>query len=133
MIEHDPAIARLGDWVLEQALSQGVSWLVRGLCGGLSVNIAALELRDPEFPDRLQSLFARHPRVAPARVRLEVLERAALADLSTVTRTMQTCRSIGVDFALDDFGTGYSSLSFLKRLPASTLKIDRSFVETMLE
>lgn len=133
MIEHDPAIARLGDWVLEQALSQGVSWLARGLCGGLSVNIAALELRDPEFPDRLQSLFARHPRVAPARVRLEVLERAALADLSTVTRTMQTCRSIGVDFALDDFGTGYSSLSFLKRLPASTLKIDRSFVETMLE
>jgi len=133
MIEHDPAIARLGDWVLEQALSQGVSWLADGLCGGLSVNIAALELRDPAFPDRLQSLFARHPRVAPARIRLEVLERAALSDLSTVARTMHSCRSIGVDFALDDFGTGYSSLSFLKRLPASTLKIDRSFVANMLQ
>jgi len=74
----------------------------------------------------------RHPGIDPSRLKLEVLESAALADIAAVTATMEACRALGVEFALDDFGTGYSSLTYLKRLPASTLKIDRSFVADML-
>jgi EAL domain-containing protein (putative c-di-GMP-specific phosphodiesterase class I) len=99
----------------------------------VSVNVSAFELRDPAFPDRVRRALGRHPGVHPSRLKLEVLESAALADIAAVTATMDACRAMGVEFALDDFGTGYSSLTYLKRLPATTLKIDRSFVANMLE
>jgi len=71
--------------------------------------------------------------VRPACLELEVLETSALQDIVHVSEIMKACRDIGVNFALDDFGTGYASLSYLKRLPAHTLKIDQSFILTMLD
>jgi EAL domain-containing protein (putative c-di-GMP-specific phosphodiesterase class I) len=65
-------------------------------------------------------------------IELEVLETAALADLNAASRAIQACAERGISCALDDFGTGYSSLSYLRRLPVSTLKIDRSFISNML-
>jgi EAL domain-containing protein (putative c-di-GMP-specific phosphodiesterase class I) len=65
-------------------------------------------------------------------IELEVLETAALDDLDAASRAIQACARRGISFALDDFGTGYSSLSYLRKLPVSTLKIDRSFVSNML-
>ena len=132
-IEETPVVAELGDWVLDEALRRCGAWGAIGLCGGVSVNVSAFELRDPAFPDRVRRALGRHPGVHPSRLKLEVLESAALADIAAVTATMDACRAMGVEFALDDFGTGYSSLTYLKRLPASTLKIDRSFVANMLE
>ena len=74
------------------------------------------------------------PRVMVARhLVLEVLETAALADIDYTCELMQRCRALGVRFALDDFGTGYSTFTYLKRLPLDQLKIDRSFVQQMLE
>jgi EAL domain-containing protein (putative c-di-GMP-specific phosphodiesterase class I) len=64
---------------------------------------------------------------------LEVLETAALADIDYTCELMQRCRALGVRFALDDFGTGYSTFTYLKRLPLDQIKIDRSFVQNMLE
>jgi diguanylate cyclase (GGDEF)-like protein/PAS domain S-box-containing protein len=132
-IEETPVVAELGDWVLDEALRRCGAWGAIGLCGGVSVNVSAFELRDPAFPDRVRRALGRHPGVHPSRLKLEVLESAALADIAAVTATMDACRAMGVEFALDDFGTGYSSLTYLKRLPATTLKIDRSFVANMLE
>lgn len=131
-VEDHPVIAELGDWVLDEALRRCAGWAASGLCGGVSVNVSAFELRDPAFPARVRSALERHPGIDPSRLKLEVLESAALADIAAVTATMEACRALGVEFALDDFGTGYSSLTYLKRLPASTLKIDRSFVADML-
>ena len=62
-----------------------------------------------------------------------MLETSALGELAHVSQVIQDCRAMGVSMALDDFGTGYSSLTYLKRLPVTTLKIDRSFVRNMLE
>jgi EAL domain-containing protein (putative c-di-GMP-specific phosphodiesterase class I) len=61
-----------------------------------------------------------------------VLETAAIADIDLAVSILQGCRELGVHFALDDFGTGYSSLTYLRKLPIDTLKIDQSFVRTML-
>jgi EAL domain-containing protein (putative c-di-GMP-specific phosphodiesterase class I) len=77
--------------------------------------------------------MAAHPSVAAGALELEVLETSALDDVSQVSKLIEACTALGVDFALDDFGTGYSSLTYLKRLRVKTLKIDQSFVRDMLE
>ena len=132
-IEDQPEIIRLGDWVLERALQHCSAWARAGQCAAVSVNMSARELRDPGFAERIRSALARHPDLPTSALRLEVLETAALDDLDQVAENIARCRELGVSFALDDFGTGYSSLTYLRSLPISTIKIDRSFVARMLE
>jgi diguanylate cyclase (GGDEF)-like protein len=132
LIEDDPAILELGNWVMEQALHWGSRWLDAGLCAGISVNVSARELLDPGFSTRLCARLGRYPQLPTGALRLEVLESAALHDLDQVKATMQACCAAGVSFALDDFGTGYSSLAYLRQLPVSVIKIDRSFVQQIL-
>tara|TARA_R110002049_G_scaffold52463_2_gene146878 strand:+ start:6583 stop:7059 length:477 start_codon:yes stop_codon:yes gene_type:complete len=74
-----------------------------------------------------------HPDVSPHNLELEVLETSALDDVMQVSDTMYACRHLGVHFTLDDFGTGYSSLTYLRHLPASLIKIDKSFIRDMLD
>jgi hypothetical protein len=65
---------------------------------------------------------------------LEILENSVLGDVNSITQIIQICQNtLGVSFALDDFGTGYSSLTHLRNLPASTIKIDQSFIRDMLD
>jgi diguanylate cyclase (GGDEF)-like protein/PAS domain S-box-containing protein len=130
--EHSLAI-ELGEWVIESALSQMEKWRETGLEIPVSVNVGALQLQQPDFADQLSRLLAAHPTLKPFSLEIEVLETSALQDVAQTSQVLNACHSIGVRFALDDFGTGYSSLTYLKRLPASTLKIDQSFVCDMLE
>ena len=132
VLEHHPLGAALGEWVIDAALAQMACWQELGVRVPVSVNIAANHLQRADFARRLEILLALHPEVTPSMLQLEVLESSALEDMSHVARVMNTCVRLGVGFALDDFGTGYSSLTYLKRLPAETLKIDRSFVHDML-
>ncbi len=123
----------MGDWVLEQALDQLAHWQRMGLDLSVSVNVSARHLQEPDFAQRVAELLARHTRPLGARLELEVLETAALADVAYTSSLMERCRLLGLRFALDDFGTGYSTLTYLKRLPVDVLKIDRSFVHSMLD
>ena len=132
-IEGHALSVNLGEWVLDTALQQMEDWLAMGLDLPVSVNISAYHLQEHNFSDRLKTLLAAHPTVPHGHLELEVLETAALDELSQVATVMRECASFGVGFALDDFGTGYSSLTYLKRLPAQVLKIDQSFVRDMLE
>jgi len=131
-IEDQPEISLLGDWVLGQALRHCSAWMRAGLAAAVSVNMSARELRDPGFAERIGAALALHPDLPASALRLEVLETTALEDLEQVAQNIAHCRELGVSFALDDFGTGYSSLTYLRRLPISTIKIDRSFVARML-
>lgn len=131
LIEDEEVILELGEFVLEQALHWGSTWHANGTVPRINVNVSARELLDPQFPERLRRVLNAHPSMAPEALTLEVLESAALADLSSADTTLRRCRELGVQFALDDFGTGYSSLTYLQRLPVSMLKIDRSFVAGM--
>ncbi len=133
VIEDHPLAIELGEWVIDSALAQMEGWRARGLDIPVSVNVGALQLQQPDFVDRLTKLLAAHPTLKPFSLEIEVLETSALQDVAQTSQVLNACHSIGVLFALDDFGTGYSSLTYLKRLPASILKIDQSFVCDMLE
>ena len=133
VIENHPLIDRLGEWVIEKALTQMEGWNREGLRIPVGVNIAAHHLQQPDFIESLRSLLAAHPSIPPSMLELEILETSALDDVARVSRVLASCRDIGVSIALDDFGTGYSSLTYFKRLPVNTLKIDRSFVRDVLD
>ncbi len=132
-IENHPLSVTVGEWVIATALEQLLRWRSQGLQVSVSVNIAARQLQQVDFPERLAQLLARFPGVEPNLLELEILETSALEDLGQVYQTIQACQLMGVRFALDDFGTGYSSLTHLRKLPAEVIKIDQSFVRDMLD
>ena len=134
VIENHTMMIEIGEWVIDTALTQIGQWqaMALDLPVSTSVNIAAVQLMQPGFIQTLTDLLAAHPNVEPRYLELEMLETSALEDVNHVSIIMNDCMSLGVHFALDDFGTGYSSLTYLRRLPASLIKIDQSFVKDML-
>ena len=131
--EQTGLILPLGDWVLEVACAQLVTWSAQPITERLTVavNVSARQFRHPEFTNQLLALL-RISGANPYRLKLEITESLLLSDIDDAIAKMGELRSIGVNFALDDFGTGYSSLSYLKRLPLDQLKIDQSFVRDVL-
>jgi diguanylate cyclase (GGDEF)-like protein/PAS domain S-box-containing protein len=134
VIESNPMMIEIGEWVIDSALRQIRKWQEIGHSPpiSISVNIAAVQLQQPDFTQKLTKLLAAHPDVEPRYLELEVLETSALDNVHHVSETMNDCKALGISFALDDFGTGYSSLTYLRRLPVSVIKIDMSFVQHML-
>jgi len=128
VIEFHPLAIEVGEWVINTALKQKAIWRTVGLDIPVSVNLSARQLQQTDFVERLRNILSAHPNIQPGDLELEVLETSALEDLTRVSQAIEACRDIGVGFALDDFGTGYSSLTYLKRLPVSQIKIDKSFV-----
>jgi diguanylate cyclase (GGDEF)-like protein/PAS domain S-box-containing protein len=132
LIEGHHLIDDIGIWVAGRALAQMEQWRQAGIRMPVSINLAPNQLQDARFPTVLRELLARYPHIAPGDLELEILETSAMQDIDAVSRVMQSCRQLGVQFSIDDFGTGYSSLTYLKRLPVCMLKIDQSFVRDML-
>jgi len=134
VIENHSMSIEMGEWVIDTVLTQISQWQEMGLNLPIStsVNIAAVQLQQTDFTDKLTTQLAAHPDVEPHYLELEVLETSALDDVQHVSTVMKECMALGVNFSLDDFGTGYSSLTYLRRLPASLIKIDQSFVRDML-
>ena len=114
-------------------MAQLDAWAQLGHAWMLSVNIAARHSHRADFVENMRQLLAQYPRVPSHLLELEILESAALQDVGHMREVMQGCQALGVCVALDDFGTGFSSLSYLKRLPAETIKIDRMFVDGILD
>lgn len=131
--EHHDIICDIGHWVLRESLRQQRIWALAGLRVGMSVNIAAHHFLARDFVPALTATLEEHRTSLPDSppLELEILESAALEDIEGMIAVIRQCQALGVRFALDDFGTGYSSLTYLKRLPCDTLKIDRSFIQTM--
>ena len=134
VIENNPMMIELGEWVINTALTQMSQWQAMDLGFPLntSVNICPIQLQQTNFIDRLATLLAAHSDVEPQYLELEVLETSALEDVHHVSKIMNACIALGIRFSLDDFGTGYSSLTYLRRLPANLIKIDQTFVRDML-
>jgi diguanylate cyclase (GGDEF)-like protein len=113
--------------VLDQALIQQAKWSEQGYDLGVSVNISAASLRDEELPDKVGALIATHS-VNPARITLEITEDSFIADPEQALLVLERLRALGVELSIDDFGTGFSSLTYIRRLPVSELKLDRTFL-----
>jgi diguanylate cyclase (GGDEF)-like protein len=119
-------------YVIEHALAQLLDWRGRGIDLELSVNLSARNLLDPELPQQVAGLLRRHG-IPAARLTVEVTESAALVDPERAIAALLALRAGGVSVSIDDFGTGNASIEYLATLPASELKIDRSFITGMLE
>jgi diguanylate cyclase (GGDEF)-like protein/PAS domain S-box-containing protein len=132
LIENHHLSVDIGEWVIDEALKQLEKWQKCGLKIPVSVNIGALQIQQKNFANRLESLLSDHPSIEPYYLELEVLETSALGDVMDASKIMSSCLKLGVTFAIDDFGTGYSSLTYLRRLPATLIKIDQTFIRDML-
>ena len=122
-------ISALGEWVLRTATDQFRQWIDDGLgLSRISVNLSALQLRDPAAFERLLEIV-KTMGFAPSMLQVEVTETALLQDIEAASDSLKRIQELGVQVALDDFGTGYSSLNHLRRFRPDVLKIDRSFID----
>ncbi|WP_109481182.1 bifunctional diguanylate cyclase/phosphodiesterase [Paraburkholderia sp. C35] len=131
LAEKTGLIVPIGEWVLDEACRQIREWIDTGACDwNVAVNLSPVQFSHPQLTLLVRDTLARH-RVDPHRLTIEVTESAAMRDVDASLRILQSLHDMGVRISIDDFGTGYSSLMYLKRLPASELKIDRGFVREL--
>lgn len=129
LAEETGLIVQLGNWILEQALDQLAQWRREGFGSPrmwVAVNLSARQLQDHRLPAIVANALHRHSLPAEA-LHLEITETLVMNSLDSTLNTLTELRKLGVHLDVDDFGTGYSSLAYLRTLPVSTLKIDRSF------
>jgi EAL domain-containing protein (putative c-di-GMP-specific phosphodiesterase class I)/CHASE2 domain-containing sensor protein len=129
--QHD-RIGKLTDFVLEKAAAAAAQINRQGVDFEIAVNLSARLLTDKGFTLRLSALLARHG-LAPRHLKLELTETAALADAGEGLDMINRLRALGVNIAIDDYGTGQSTLEYLKKIPASEIKIDQSFVKGIVD
>ncbi|MFZ1498201.1 MAG: EAL domain-containing protein, partial [Giesbergeria sp.] len=124
-------INQVGKLVLQLACSTLAQWHRDGFTHlGMSVNLSAVQLRNPLLPEQIAEIL--HINGLPAAaLTLEITESVAMQDPQASIQRLEQIRALGVRLAMDDFGTGYSSLAYLKRLPLDILKLDRSFVQDL--
>ena len=127
------AIIQLGEWVIDQAISDLKQWREQNLVSedfSIAINVASEQIMQPSFA---QSLIHKIQQVnIPAKViELEVTESGLMSDMELALTQLLILRDAGFSIAIDDFGTGYSSLAYLKKLPISVLKVDQAFVRDL--
>jgi diguanylate cyclase (GGDEF)-like protein len=132
LIEQTALVGPVTLHVVDLALRQSARWRRAGLRLGMSVNLSARNLHDPELPEQIAALLQRHS-VPAATLTVEVTESAAMADPATAADVLEALRALGVGTSIDDFGSGNASIAYLAKLPVDELKIDRSFVTPMCE
>jgi diguanylate cyclase (GGDEF)-like protein/PAS domain S-box-containing protein len=117
-------------YVIDEALRQCSAWRQEGHTLAVAVNVSPRNLIDLDFPDQVGELLAKWE-IGPELLELEITESAIVADMFRMRGVLERLGNMGLRLSVDDFGTGYTSLGYLRRLPITELKIDRSFVSQM--
>ena len=130
--EKNGTIVPIGNWVIEKSVQTYAQWrdkyhypLI------LSLNVSAVQCKKHDFTDSLMRILERYD-VSPGEIEIEVTETILIEDFDEISERLNELKNAGVRISLDDFGTGFSSLAYLKGLPINTLKIDKTFVDTLL-
>jgi EAL domain-containing protein (putative c-di-GMP-specific phosphodiesterase class I)/GGDEF domain-containing protein len=129
--ERTGLLATLTLWILNSAFRQAAQWRESGIQPRLSINLALSSLNDRELPQVIDQGLKTWGLDA-ARVTLEIIESALIADAERSVAILTRLKAIGVSLALDDFGSGYSSLAQIKRFPIDEIKIDKPFIAGLL-
>lgn len=130
LAEKTGLIKPLTNDILKMALKQCRAWQEAGLDLTVAVNISAISVQDPDFPDQIGRLLAQY-QLHPNRLELEVTESAVMTDPVRAIDCIRRLAETGILVSIDDFGTGYSSMTNLKDFMVAKIKIDRSFVKEM--
>lgn len=131
LAEKTGLIVPIGEWVLDEACRQMREWYDGGHTHWkMAVNLSALQFSHDNLVEMVQATLRRHALPAHCLI-LEVTESTAMHDVEASLTILNQLVKLGIDISIDDFGTGYSSLLYLKRMPASELKIDRGFIRAL--
>lgn len=117
-------------WVLNEAIRQCSVWRQSGIDLRVAVNLSAKNLQDTELPDQIAN-FLKKWDVPPDFLMLEITESTVMANHRVAMEILVRLNGMGIMHAIDDFGTGHSSLAYIKNLPVSEIKIDKSFIKSM--
>lgn len=131
LLEKTGMITEVGAWALKRAVSEPAAWLATGLRPPrISVNVSPVQLKRKDFVAMVQQAIAAAGNPDHG-LDLEITESVMMEDIDSNIVKLRAVRELGVGIAIDDFGTGHSSLRYLARLPVTTLKIDRAFIQDM--
>jgi diguanylate cyclase (GGDEF)-like protein len=133
--EESGSIIQIGDWVLRVACSQLKKWHTEYPeldYLSMNINISGKQVIQMDFVDKVKEIL-RATGVNPKKLKLEITENAFIASQNLVNQTLSDLRKMGIDFVIDDFGTGYSSLAYLKNFSVKTIKIDKSFIDEIVD
>lgn len=132
LAEETGIIVALDRLVMKQAIEQFLRWTKEGLFKGkISINLAIKQLEESDFMDFLKENFTQEMSDLNHKIEFEVTETQIMNNPEHSIEILEELNALGILIAVDDFGTGYSSLAYLKRLPISKLKIDKSFIDNV--
>ena len=132
ILEQTGMIVDVGAWALRRAVLDHRDWLRQNLVAPrVAVNVSSIQLRHRDFVELVKRTLAEGAK-EPG-IDIEITESVIMDDVAGTIEKLKTIRDLGISIAIDDFGTGYSSLGYLARLPVHSLKIDRSFIMTMVD
>jgi len=132
LLEETGLILEVGAWALRRAVLDHRRWIEQGLpAPRIAVNVSPIQLRKRDFVASIEEAIRLG--AVPPGIDIEITESLVMENIEANMKKLEALRLLGVSIAIDDFGTGYSSLAYLAKLPTQEIKIDRSFIITMLK
>lgn len=131
--ENSDQIIRIDRWVMRSVIAELAQWRSQGLAKlPIAINLSIADILSPNLTGYLADLLDEY-QVPPAALEIEVTESCFMRQLDETQNVLRALNDAGIATSLDDFGTGFSSLSYLRQLPLQCLKIDQSFIRSMLQ
>ena len=124
-------IIPIGNFVMNQACIDALRWQQMGYKHSVSINISTVQFTQNNFYDVVKQIFTCLP-INTNLIEFEITEGVLAKDVDQTRLVLESLKQLGIKISIDDFGTGYSSLLYLKRFPIDVLKIDKSFIDDML-